>query len=140
METSGKSGFEKALLWWTVANVCLGLSMLLSAPLEILGAGAAAFLPLAIALPFTFWLVWRLFSPNRQILLFGSLFWALQVITITVPDGIYSFRLGLTIDFRLMDGPSYAVSVNLIAVLTALAFLVASHERLRWQENASEVP
>ncbi len=140
METSGKSGLENALLWWTIANVCLGVWMLLSAPLEIWGAGVAAFLPLAIALPFTFWLIWRLFSPSRTILLFGSLFWALQVITVTVPDGLYSFRLGLAINFRLTDSPSYAVSINLIAVLTALAFLVASHERLRRQKNASQVP
>jgi len=94
---------------------------------------------LLIVLSLAFWLIWRLFSPSRLVLLCGGLFWALQVVIVDVPDMFYSFRLGLSVSFRLIESTSYTLSVNLLAIVTAMAFFVASHERLRRQQASSEV-
>jgi hypothetical protein len=139
VDRSRRTGFETALLWWTIANVSVGLWMLLSAPVKFWGSGIAVFLPLMIALPLTFLLIWRLFSPSRPILLFGALFWALQVVTVEFPDAFYGLGLGLSVNFKLIDSTSYKFSINLIAIAAALAFVVASHERLPRQQASSEV-
>ncbi|WP_156969003.1 hypothetical protein [Arenimonas metalli] len=125
------TNLETALFAWTALNVAIGLWLLFTEKLQTIGSGFWALLPLAIGLPVAGFLLWRLLQPSRGILLFGALFWALQIISVSFSDALFKFRLGLSVDFRLTDSPTYVVAINLLAVVLTILFSVAAGKRLK---------
>ena len=107
-----KTKLELLLFVWTALNVAIGVWVVLTGQLTSYGSGAEVWIPLAIALPASLVLLWRLREPTRTLLLFGTLFWALQIVSVRLPDALYKFRLGLSVDFRLTDDPSLVVAVK----------------------------
>ena len=120
---------EIALFAWTALNVAVGIWVLLTGQLQVFGSGVMTVLPLAIGLPAAGFLLWRLLRPTRSVLLFGTLFWAFQIISVRFPDALYKFRLGLSLDFRLTDDPSRVVAINLLAILVTILFAIAAKGR-----------
>jgi len=129
MTHSRMTKLEMALFAWTALNVAIGVWVLLTGQLQVFGSGLSAILPLAVGLPAAGFLLWRLLRPTRFILLFGTLFWALQIISVRFPDALYKFRLGLSIDFRLTDNPTYLVAINLLAIVVTILFALAASQR-----------
>ena len=129
MTNSRISKFEIGLLAWTSLNVAIGIWLLFTGELEVFGSGIASMLPLLLGVPAAAYLLWRLLNPTRSVLMFGALFWALQIIRVRFPDSLYAFQLGLSIDFRLTDNPRFVVSINLLAVLVTILFVVAARRR-----------
>ena len=126
---SRKTELELVLFAWTALNVAIGVWVLLTGQLQVFGSGLLTFLPLAIGLPAAGFLLWRLLNPTRGILIFGTLFWALQIVSVLLPGALYKFRLGLSVDFRLTDSPNYAVAINLLAVVVTAMFAIAAASR-----------
>ena len=120
---------EIALFIWTVLNVAIGAWVLLTGQLQIFGSGLAVWLPLLIGLPAAGFLLYRLLRPTRAILLFGTLFWALQTVSVQFPDALYKFRLGISFDFRLTDNPNYVVAINIFAIVVVVLFAIAAADR-----------
>jgi len=120
---------ETALYAWTALNVAIGTWVLLTGQIHTFGSGLAAWIPLLIGLPSAGFLLYRLRKPTRAILLFGTLFWVLQTISVQVPDALYKFRLGISFDFRLTDNPNYVVTINLFAIVVSILFAIAAADR-----------
>lgn len=126
---SRKTKLELVLLAWTALNVAIGVWALLTGQLQVFGAGLVTLLPLAIGLAAAGFLLWRLLTPTRGVLLFGALLWALQIVSVLLPGALYKFRLGLSVDFRLTDNPDYVVAVNLLAIVVTTMFAIAAARR-----------
>ena len=120
---------ELLLLAWTALNVVVGVWILLTGTFQIYGAGLLPFLPLAIGLPAAGFLLWQLLKPTRASLLFRTLFWALHTVSVRMPDALYKFRLGLSVDFQVTDNAEYVVAVNLLAVVVTVMFGIATARR-----------
>jgi hypothetical protein len=124
-----KTKLELLLLAWTALNVAIGIWVLLTGQLHVFGSGLVTVLPLAIGLPAAAFLLWHLLKPTRAVLLLGTLFWALQIVSVRLPDALYKFRLGLSVDFRLTDNPNYIVAINLLAIIATAMFATAAARR-----------
>lgn len=120
---------ELALLGWTALSIAIGLWVLLNAPSSVYGSGPAIFAFLVPVFLVALLLVWLLFDPTRGRLLFGAVFWALQIVVARSPDFLYGYRLGLGVNFKLIDGPSFVVQVNLLAIVVAYLFVKAALRR-----------
>jgi len=129
LPSSRMTKFELVLFAWTALNFAVGVWVLFTGKFQVYGAGLAPFLPLAIGLPAAGLLLWQLLKPTRAALLFGTLFWALQIASARLPETLYKFRVGLSVDFRVTDNPNYIVAVNLLAVVVTIMFAIAAARR-----------
>ena len=127
--SNGMTKLELALYIWTALSVAIGSWVLLTGQIQIFGSGLGVWLPFLIGLSAATLLLYRLLRPTRSILLFGTLFWAFQTISIEFPDSLYKFRLGISFDFRLTDNPTYVVAINLFAIVVVVLFAIAAANR-----------
>lgn len=129
LPSSRLTKLELTLFAWTALNVAIGVWVLFTGSFQLYGAGLAPFLPLAIGLPAAGLPLWQLLKPTRAALLFGTLFSALQIASVRMPEALYKFRLGLSVDFRVTDNLNYVVAVNLLAVVVTAMFAIAAARR-----------
>jgi hypothetical protein len=127
MTDSRTTKLEIGLFAWTAISVAIGIWVIATRPLQLFGSGFAALLPPVGWLLATGFLLWGLRRPTRLILMFGAFFWALQIVSVRFQDALYSFRLGLSINFRVVDNP--LVTINLLAIPVAILFALAASRR-----------
>jgi hypothetical protein len=134
-----KTKLEIVLMIWTALNVAVGIWVIATGDVKVYGTGLSVFAPLVIGLAAAGLLLWRLFKPTRSVLILGTLFWALQIVSVRLPNALYAFRLGLAINFRLTDNPGCVVSVNLLAILVTISFAIAAVRRSSVKPQAAVV-
>lgn len=96
---------------------------------QFFGSGLVVLFPPAIGLVATAFLLWRMLNPTQSVLVFGTIYWILQIVSVQLPGGLYEFHFGLTVDVRLTDNPNYVVEVNLLALVIAIMFGIAAARR-----------
>jgi hypothetical protein len=124
-----RTTIELLLLVWSILNFAIGIWVIYVAQVPFFGAGLTMSLHQVIIVFPAIFLIWRLLKPTRGILLFGTLYWALQSIGIKFPDTLYNYRHGLCVDIRLIDYPDYIFTVNLVAIITTILFAYAAMAR-----------
>ena len=131
---SSKTPLEWLLHAWTGANVLIGalvtLPLLFNPQVRASGPLLSAVILLLLAIVAGALLTWRMFRPSVAVLAWGTLFWALQILSLKMPGALYKFRLGLSMDLRLNSDPDIIVAVNVLGVMLTLMFAVALKDRL----------
>ena len=93
------------------------------------GTGFVTVVPLLAGVVAATLLIWSLLRPTRVVLLFGTLYWALQIFSVQFPDALYAFRLGISIAFDVISNSSYTVGINLLAIIVTALFASAAIAR-----------
>jgi hypothetical protein len=136
-----KTPLEWLLHLWTAGNVLVAAWVMAPLPfnpqLRESGHLLFAVLVMAVAIASGALLVWKLFKPTVAVMIYGTVFWALQIFSLKKPDAIYLFRLGLSIDFRLTSDPDFIVAVNVLGVMLTLMFGMALKDRLDARDTAA---
>ena len=127
---------ELALYAWTALNTAIGIWLLLTGSLRLYGPPLLAWIPIAIVVPAAVFLLWRMVRPTQAVLLFGTIFWAVQTLSVQQPHALYRFRLGLSLDFRVSDNPEFVVAINLLGILVTALFAYATFARSASSEQA----
>ncbi|MGH8446302.1 MAG: hypothetical protein ACREVL_13605 [Solimonas sp.] len=124
-----RSGFELVLLLWTALQIPGFFYVLIAGPIRIWGSGWQVWLPMAIIIPAAFALLWFLRRPTTGVLLLGALYWAIQAVQVQLPNALYAVGIGFAIVVDIVNKPELIVTINIIAIVTALAFLAAALDR-----------
>ena len=114
---------HKYLQIWTAINVGAGISAMpqlfgyLTSNLLIL---IVSILGLLAGLS----LSWLLFCPTKAVIRFGLLIWGIQSIGFIFGGFAVSYQVGLTVKFGINVGSDFTIFLNLVAILTCVAFYI----------------
>ena len=128
---------ERLLYAWTTLNVVICGLVLYFEPVRPLGSILNAAISVVVMFLIALCMVWILRRSTTIRLAIGGIYWLAQCVGLRYDDWQFRFRVGLTVNIRIIDGPALLLSINVLALASAYLYFHLAyrrHDRAIWND------